>query len=414
MECVECEAYPYDDVDRGVSHPFSSARKGGGFVLCRNSFSPLRGCSFARSCYNQSAVAGEHSLNNKKGGLPPPPLSFAQHAMCAWCLNENMFSRSSIRRGKSLARISRIGIGGSAFSYVRVATVSDLMEAVIWYGAHRAEYKKNPLMVIGDATNVLFSDAPVSNFIIHNQASEIIPLSKDALWIGSGTQMNRVVDYCVTHARAGLSWAAGLPGTIGGAVYGNAGAFGGQMDQCIAGVVSLEKEGGVFVLRYRNAQACLFGYRTSIFKQRALRGAPMVIVAVVLNAFHTHAVADEQKAVRDHRRYRRTRHPVTARTLGSTFQNVPVEEIPVQIRAELADRIKQDPFPVVPAAVLLDRAGCKRLHVGGASFSAQHANFIVASGKTTARDVKKLCRQAHLRVQRRFGVALVLEIITQG
>ena len=78
MALVECEAYPYDDVDRGVSHPFSSARKGGGFVLDKIVF-PMRGCSFICSCYNQNAVAGEHSLNNKKGGLPPPPLPFARH-----------------------------------------------------------------------------------------------------------------------------------------------------------------------------------------------------------------------------------------------------------------------------------------------------------------------------------------------
>lgn len=78
MDLVECEAYPYDDVDRGVSHPFSSARKGGGFVM-REFLFPTLSCSFVCPCYNQSTVAGEHSLNNKKGGLPPPPFSSAYH-----------------------------------------------------------------------------------------------------------------------------------------------------------------------------------------------------------------------------------------------------------------------------------------------------------------------------------------------
>lgn len=329
-------------------------------------------------------------------------------------LERNMFSRSSVSHQRSIARISRIGIGGVAAAYARVTTVPDLVDAVIWYNAHRAEYKKSPLMIIGGATNVLFSDALISNFIIHNQTSEIISLDKSALWIGSGTQMDDVVNYCLRHSRSGLSWAAGLPGTIGGAVYGNAGAFGGQMDRCVIGVVSLEKRNGVFALRYRNRAACSFGYRTSIFKQTSSRGAEMVVVAVVVAAPHARTVFNEREKAFDHRRYRCARHPVAARTLGSTFQNVPVNKIPAQTYAELADRIKQDPFPVIPAAVLLDRAGCKSLHVGGASFSARHANFIVASGKTSADDVKKLCRQAQARVRRRFGVALVPEIIMHG
>ncbi|MFA6495184.1 MAG: FAD-binding protein [Candidatus Paceibacterota bacterium] len=385
------------------------------------------GCSFSSSCYNHNAVAGEHSLNNKKGGLPPPPFSLVHHNNGFVVLGRNMPSRLIIRRDMPLASVSRIGIGGSAAWYVRVTTVDDLIGAMLWHNAHRTEYKNVPLMVVGDATNILFSDQTVPAFVIHNQASGIIPLDEHTLWVESGTSMNRVVAYCLKHSRRGLSWAGGLPGTVGGAVYGNAGAFGGQMDACVTGVVSCEKKNGHFVLRYRNARGCVFGYRTSIFKRNALRdagsggnrisrtstfnGVGAAIIAVIFYAPRVDSIAVEKKAVADHRRYRRMHHPMAARTLGSTFQNVPVKNVPWLLRKQLADRIKRDPFPIIPAATLLCRAGCKNLHVGGASFSSQHANFIVALGKTSARDVKKLCQRASERVRDVCRVKLIPEII---
>lgn len=317
-----------------------------------------------------------------------------------------MSAHAIVYRRFKLATISRIGIGGFARRYARAASVPGLIAAVT-----AAAHEKNPPMIIGGATNILFPDADITTPVIHNQASGIIPLDGRTLWIASGTDMSDVVAYCLKNSRTGFSWAAGLPGTIGGAVYGNAGAFGGQMDQCVQGVVSLERKGGGLALRYRDISGCAFAYRTSAFKRLAHKGAATVIVAVIVRAPRTRAMADEKERAAHHRRYRMEHHPMLARTLGSTFQNVPVEKIPLPVRAQLADRIKRDPFPVIPAAVLLDRAGCKNLHVGGASFSAQHANFIVASGQTSAGDVKKLCHQAHARVRREFGVALAPEII---
>ena len=328
-------------------------------------------------------------------------------------MGETMSASIAIRRRAPLASVSRIGIGGSAAWYVCVTTVPDLVGAVLWYDAHRAIYKNNPLMVIGGATNILFPDGNVPAFVVQNKASEIIPLDERTLWVGSGTDMDRLVKWCLKNGRAGFSWAGGLPGTIGGAIYGNAGAFGGQMDRCVVGVVSLEEKRGRFVFRYRRRAACAFGYRTSVFKQGAQKGDLAIIVGVIVRARHVGVIADEKKAVAYHRRYRYARHPMTARTLGSTFQNVPIKKIPIDVRIKLADRVKRDPFPVIPAAVLLDRAGCKKLRVGGASFSAQHANFIIASGKTRARDVRELCQKAQARVRRVFGVTLIPEIIMQ-
>ena len=321
-----------------------------------------------------------------------------------------MPTRAVVWKRLKLAAISRIGIGGFAARYARAASIPDLIEAVAYALAH----EKNPPIIIGGATNILFSDKNVSSPVIHNQASEIIPLDSRRLWIASGTDMDDVVAYCLKNSRAGFSWAAGLPGTIGGAVYGNAGAFGGQMDQCVKGVVSLEKKRGSLVLRYRDARACAFSYRASAFKRLAQKNTMAVIVAVVVRAPRVRAMASEKEQAADHRRYRAERHPMLARTLGSTFQNVPIEKIPSSIRAQFASRLKRDPFPVIPAAVLLDQAGCKNMRVGGASFSVLHANFVVASGKTSAGDVKKLCRRARLRVRRRFGVWLAPEIIMHG
>lgn len=314
-----------------------------------------------------------------------------------------------VYRRFKLAAVSRIGIGGFARRYARVRSVPGLIAAVT-----AAAHEKDPPIIIGGATNVLFPDADITTPVIHNQASEIIPLDSRTLWIASGTGVDDVVAYCLKNSRTGFSWAAGLPGTIGGAVYGNAGAFGGQMDQCVQGVVSLEKKRGRLALVYRDTWACAFAYRTSAFKRLARKGAAPVIVAVIARALRTRAMADEKERAAHHLRYRMEHHPMLARTLGSTFQNVSVKKIPLPARARLADRVKRDPFPVIPAAALLDRAGCKNLRVGGASFSMQHANFIVASGQTSASDVKKLCRQAHARVRRQFGVALVPEIIMHG
>ena len=157
----------------------------------------------------------------------------------------------------------------------------------------------------------------------------------------------------------------------------------------------------------RNNAECQFGYRNSIFKIND--GREIIIEATLeLRPGAEHAI---RSAIEEKIAYRNERHPMNYPNIGSIFKNTPVEKVPEPVLKQFGAKVKNDPFPVLPTAVLIAETGIKGTRAGGAMVSDKHPNFIVNTGNATAEDVKKLIALVKTSVKEKFGVELEEEII---
>ena len=200
---------------------------------------------------------------------------------------------------------------------------------------------------------------------------------------------------------SGLEWAGGLPGTLGGAIRGNAGAFGGEIKDVILEVEALDEKGNLKTL---SRKQCNFSYRSSIFKKN---NWIVLSTALKLEKGNKKLI---QSITKSHIRYREEKHPLEYPNAGSIFKNCDLKKIPKKIRNNFDHVIKIDPFPVVPTAYLISETGLKGLRVGRAEVSRKHPNYIVNLGKASAKDVLKLIYLVKEKVKKRFGIDLEEEI----
>jgi UDP-N-acetylmuramate dehydrogenase len=298
----------------------------------------------------------------------------------------------AVQANRPLAHHTLLCVGGPADLLVVAETAEILRRAVSLAWQHQV-----PCRVLGAGANVLVSDAGVRGLVVLNRARSISFLrcpDQEACGGGavaraeSGASFSVVARQCVQRGLAGLEWAASIPGTVGGAVVGNAGAWGGDVASTLLRATILEPSG---VVADRPVEWFVYGYRTSLLKRRAPSGAPQ---AVVLEADFLVQPGDRrvlEARVAEMAARRKASQPPGA-SCGSVFKNPP---------GDYAGR-------------LIEVAGLKGRRQGGAEISALHANFIVNHGTATAADVKTLIDLACQTVQARFGVTLELEIELVG
>jgi UDP-N-acetylmuramate dehydrogenase len=200
--------------------------------------------------------------------------------------------------------------------------------------------------------------------------------------------------------------AGGLPGTIGGAVRGNAGAFGGETKDSVKEVLSLNLDTLTEITR--DKWECTFAYRYSIFKTPSAKNEIILSITLSLRKGEQTAI---KKSIQGKIDYRNAKHPMEFPSIGSTFKNVKLDKIPENWKETLLPSVKIDPFPVIPAAKFLMMAGVKGKKIGDAQISHKHPNFIINLGNAKSKDVKALINFAKDEVQKKFGVALEEEII---
>lgn len=243
--------------------------------------------------------------------------------------------------------------------------------------------------------------------------------------VGAGTPMAKLLAFAAEHGLSGVEWAGGLPGTLGGAIRGNAGCFGGEMKDVVVSVRSFNMKTGETV--ERTLRECKFGYRDSIFKHGAKNAARGAADEMILSAKLALAKGDKKiiaKTIREKIAYRAAHHPLEHPNIGSIFKNVPLAAIykpeSPRYRAALARQsldfrgakfsVKTDPFPVVSAAKLISETGLRGVSFGGAMIFPKHPNFIVNSLGASAGDVRNLMALAKAEVKRKFGIALEEEV----
>ena len=281
-------------------------------------------------------------------------------------------------RDEPMSLHTSFAIGGPADLFLIARRLEELQE---WLRMARVEGE--PSLVIGRGTNILVADAGVRGLVIANACKGFSLADGGMLIAESGALLRNLAQWSVSQGWAGLQWAIGIPGTVGGAVIGNAGAYGGCMADIVRWATLLRLDGSVERV---DAQALDYAYRTSALKRALQHGERSIVLEVALQMAPGDAglLADEVARITERRRA----HTPRGCCAGSIFK-----------------RTLQ-----YPAGFLIDQAGLKGYRVGGAQVSPKHANFLMNIDRATAADMKKLIGIVQDKVWDAFAQRLEPEI----
>ncbi len=287
----------------------------------------------------------------------------------------------SLEQGVWLREHSTFRIGGKADFFFRAENLKDLQAAVGF-----AQELKFPFYLIGAGSNVLFADEGYRGLLIKNMARGInLFPEKPALEALSGTNLTEVVQVAQRAGLSGLEFLSGIPGTIGGAVWGNAGAFGRSISDVLSSAL-IWKRGETEQV---DKSFFAFAYRHSRLKEE---NCLLLSATLALEREEPDII---KKRIEDILALRRLKHPPAGTACaGSYFKNV-----------LLPDGQK------IAAGLLLDQAGVKNLRRGDAVVFSGHANFIINLGQARAKDILALAEEMKRKVRERFGVDLEEEVI---
>ena len=306
----------------------------------------------------------------------------------------------TIIENEPLAKYTSWRIGGPARYFANAGTPEDLRATLAW-----ARQRAIPVFVLGGGTNLLAGDAGFDGLVLRYRSQELrVESEGDAgrAWIAAGAPMAGSVRKLAAQGWAGLQWAEGLPGTIGGAVFGNAGCYGGDVAAVLARAWLLI---GAEIEEWP-VERFVYGYRTSALKRTndqrpttkaieqrddtfVLRPSSFVGPIVVAAEFNIqHADPRELAAQMERTAAERKGKTPWGSSCGSVFKNPPRES----------------------AGRLIEAAGLKGMRVGAAEIAQKHANYIINLGGASSADVLGLVEIARARVFNEFGIALELEV----
>ena len=313
---------------------------------------------------------------------------------------------TNFQRNVSLKDYSNFKIGGNASYFIEVSNINDLINGLKkWQEISKGfESIEKKVFVLGSGTNVLFSDKGLKGLVIKNSINDISKIG-NIVRVGAGTLLSELLNFCMENNLSGLEWAGGLPGTVGGALRGNAGAYNGETKDNVWQVESLDIN--FLEIKKRNNKNCEFDYRMSVFK----KSAAFEIITFIEFKFIKGEKENIKKLIEEKINARKLRHPLEYPNLGSIFKNVPVEKFSTEQMVELSQYIKKDPFPVIPTAKLNFLAGLSGKRVGDAQVSEKHTNFIVNLGNATSKDVHKLIEIIKETIYDKFNITLEEEIM---
>jgi len=301
--------------------------------------------------------------------------------------------RTDVRQHVSLSQYTRFGIGGPACIVCDCAEEAAFVEALEIARASGVEFA-----VLGQGSNVIVSDRGFPGIILRYTAGGM-GMDQDSLWVEAGAVLQRLVNFSMEQGLEGLHSMTGIPGWVGAAIYGNAGAYGHSISEFVRRVryfygrlVSEMDEGG-----------CQFAYRESIFKRRK----EWVILSAVLqlpggDRERLRARAAEILEMRN------AKYPPTMKCAGSIFKNLLMRELPAQARAQVPDSVARE--GKAPAAWFLEQVGAKGMRRGGIQVAAYHANLIYNDGQGSSTDLVAVISELKERVAARFGLRLEEEV----
>jgi len=299
----------------------------------------------------------------------------------------------TILENAPLARYTRFAVGGPAKILADASTETALTEAL-----HEIRESGKPYTVMGGGTNLVAADEGYAGVVLRYTNSSI-EFAAATVRVAAGAVLQDLVDASIAHGLKGVETMTGIPGWLGGAIYGNAGAYGHSIHERVSSVRYLE---GECAHEIGNA-ACGFAYRESVFKRRK----DWIVLSATLqlepaDADELHATASGILKVRNEK------YPPTMRCAGSIFKNLLWADLPAAVRAQVPATVVRE--GKVPSAYFLEQAGAKGLIRGGVRVADYHANLIYNEGGGTAREVHELIADLKRRVHDRFSLDLEEEV----
>jgi UDP-N-acetylmuramate dehydrogenase len=292
-----------------------------------------------------------------------------------------------------LCNYTRFGIGGPADLYAETCSAEAFVAAM-----HAARASGLPVMVIGGGTNLIVSDVGFRGIVLRYRADSLRTANQRVM-ADAGAVLQDLVDFANLHGLKGVETLAGIPGSVGAAIYGNAGAYGHSISERVARVRFFD---GAEVRLFGNEE-CQFHYRESIFKKHK----EWIIFSAELRLDADSAEA-LQKISADILKVRNEKFPVTMKCAGSIFKNLLLRELPAAVASQVpATAVREGK---IPAAWFLEQVGAKGLQRGDIHVAAYHANLIYNAGRGTAADLVAMIGDLKARVRARFGIEIEEEV----
>lgn len=298
-----------------------------------------------------------------------------------------------VTRDEPLSRHARFGIGGPADVFVQTRC-DEAFAAALRLSADSGL----PFVVIGGGSNLIIADAGFRGVVLQLAANRI-ERQGAVVTAQGGAVLQDLVDYCNAAGLRGLETMTGIPGWVGAAVYGNAGAYGRSIAESVAKVRFLN---GAGVREFSRAE-CRFHYRESIFKRRKA----WIVSSCELRL--TPADPAELRETSDKiLKIRNEKYPPDMKCAGSIFKNFLYDELPAAVGAAVPPGVVRE--GKVPSAYFLEQVGAKGLRVGDIQVASYHANLIYNDGHGTSADVVRVIRELQSRVRERFGIEVEEEV----
>lgn len=282
---------------------------------------------------------------------------------------------SRILMDEPMSEHTTFAVGGPADVLVLPKSVKEMSLAI-----RAARSLELPVTVLGGGSNVLVRDGGIRGVVIQlNQMMKVLSCNGTKILASAGYMMKDVCQFAQEQGLTGIEFACGIPGTLGGAVFMNAGAYGGEMSHVVSRVRTVNSTGGVHTY---NAPNLGFSYRQSRFQK-----LQEFVVEIELTLRQGNK-AEIQQAMDDLMQKRRSKQPLEMHSAGSTFKRP----------------------PGYFAGTLIDQTGLKGLSCGDAQVSTKHAGFVVNTGHASARDVLQVIHEVQKRVEKAHGVHLEPEV----
>lgn len=284
-----------------------------------------------------------------------------------------------IKRDEPMGLHTTFRVGGNADFFLEISSPKELMDIIKYL-----KQTERPYFILGNGSNLLVGDKGYDGVILHlGERFSQITVENETITVQAGALLSTVAKTAAKYSLTGMEFASGIPGTIGGAVVMNAGAYDGEMKQIITMVTVMTDRGEILELDNETME---FGYRTSIIKNR-----PFIVLSARLDLKKGNAEAIKEK-MDDFGNRRRSKQPLDYPSAGSTFKR---------------------PEGYFAGKLIMD-AGFRGYRIGGAQVSEKHCGFIINVGNATAADISELMDEVIEKVKEKFDVTLEPEIIRIG
>lgn len=313
-------------------------------------------------------------------------------------LSNFMIIEELIQKDYPLAPLSTYKIGGPAEFFVAVSSQEELKGAIVWAKEH-----SRPITILGGGSNILIHDQGIKGLVIKLNNNTVI-MNDTAMTVGASANVWTVAETALEKKLSGIEWSIGIPGSMGGAIRGNAGAHGGSFDAVVTEVMAFGIQSlDFFKLR---PEDCHFAYRHSIFKEKS----DWVVWEVTLQLSEGDQEIMEQQ-IQEYKNYRLQSQPKEP-SAGCVFKNLLVSDIE-KINSEFVRRAEAEGKVrggKIGAGYLIQKLGLMGYTIGGAKISEKHANFVVNSNNAEAKDVAEIMEHVRAEARKNYYIELENEV----